>query len=34
MVNISRTTEYYFFGFTYDYGKVCFGLAEKVRTCS
>lgn len=30
MVNVSRATEYRFFGFTYYYGKVSFGLAEKV----
>lgn len=34
MINISRTTEYRAYSFTYYYlGKVCVGLAENVLLC-
>lgn len=34
MIDLGRTTEYRFFGFTYYFGKAYFGLAETVLTCS
>lgn len=34
MSNISHTTDYRFFSFTYYFGKAYFGLAENLLPCS